>query len=408
MQQRWFRMNSLLYKLAYGVGRKGTHFFHVYNNLKRPRWLRIQVPIPEFVIPSAGAVLPEDVAYCERLINAYYKSLEQEPDISDIWQGIFALKYSELKATLKKRDAEKLAALMSSLFQQDYLYGVSSSTIHNKSGIDNYYFATNILEHFVSLAEYLGVIHVESPEQGAPGLAFGESLEVLVAKIEAALGIPIGFPDVGAAYGLKIGGRLITPEAPEYIYVALRIIEAMKLHLKNEDKLPAIVEIGAGYGGTAYWLLQQCRLAVSNYTIIDLPLMNVSQGYFLGKAFGYDRVILSGEPLPLTGTKVPYIRILPTYAILNGLGSDDVSFDVVFNENSMPEMNRQSIVDYLMWMRRHLYGIFYSYNHESTGGALQFRVPDVVKEVDGFERLTRNFSWVRFGYVEEVYACNRR
>ena len=290
---------------------------------------------------------------------------------------------------------------MTSLFQQDYLYGISSSSIHHKRGMDNCYLSTDILEQLVSLAEYLGVIHVEST-QGASGLAFREGLEVLVAKIEEALGMPIGFPDIGAAYGLNIGGRLITPESPEHIYVAARIRDAMKVHLRNQAKVPAIVEIGAGYGGTAYWLLQHLKLAVSSYTIIDLPLTNVSQGYFLGKVFGYDNVVLFGEALPPTSSRNPNIRILPTHTINAELGAPDVTADVVFNENSMPEMTRQSILDYLRWMRGHLKGVFYSCNQE-TGNAGQFLVPNIMTEAGGCERLSRNVSSVRFGYVEEVY-----
>lgn len=43
----------------------------------------------------------------------------------------------------------------------------------------------------------------------------------------------------------------------------------------------------------AYWLLRMSNL---RYTIVDLPLINVLQGYFLSQALGPSKVSLHGEP----------------------------------------------------------------------------------------------------------------
>ena len=56
-------------------------------------------------------------------------------------------------------------------------------------------------------------------------------------------------------------------------------------------------------------------------------------------------------------------------------------------------------------------GLFYSYNQEAAArlgdGAAQNIVHEAVTEVGGFVRVSRDPSWLRRGYVEEVYIPSR-
>jgi hypothetical protein len=136
-------------------------------------------------------------------------------------------------------------------------------------------------------------------------------------------------------------------------------------------------------------------------SIIDLPLINVLEGYFLAKAFGASNVKLYGE----TYDHNPVISILPTFAFKAEIKND---IDVLINENSMPEMSRAIVENYILYAKKQLSGIFFSYNHEAYSivyGKPQVFVPEVIECVGGFKRLSRNASWVRSGYVEEVYRC---
>lgn len=56
------------------------------------------------------------------------------------------------------------------------------------------------------------------------GLAFASRLERLIVDTEAALGASVDFPNVGAAYGIDVGGRLITSDSPDQMYVAARVV----------------------------------------------------------------------------------------------------------------------------------------------------------------------------------------
>jgi hypothetical protein len=250
------------------------------------------------------------------------------------------------------------------------------------------------------LAEAVGVVRTECQEQGAIGSGLKNGAESLVQKIEQEIGISIDFPGISGSYGYKVGDRLITPESPEHIYVALRISEAVDRYLPQStaDSM-RIVEIGAGFGGTAHWVLKMRTTKVRQYTIIDLPLVNVFQGYFLSKAFGVDTVAFFGEAT----ADDKRVRVFPTHAMAS---LEKGSFDLAINENSMPEMPAGVVERYISQIKTSGAQMFYSYNQEADSpiaGIPQTLVPEVVKRVGGFHRHSRNCSWIRPGYVEEVY-----
>lgn len=163
-----------------------------------------------------------------------------------------------------------------------------------------------------------------------------------------------------------------------------------------------VVEIGAGFGGLTYWMSKIFKGLIDSYVIIDLPIMNVLQGYYLGKLFGFGNVTLAGESSkPILNTM--NIHIPPPCAIK----TNKQKIDLLINQDSMPEMSYEAVCDYILWAKKHLDGIFYSYNHECAhpvNGIPQVIVPDIVKKVAGFSCVTRSHSWLRKGYIEEIYT----
>lgn len=402
----------MLVKIA---DRFGLSWYNRYllKMLKRPEWLYKaykKIPLPALSFLPPLEVSGEDVALCERLIAANRKALAPSPSLlegtSNIWSDIISHHHRELIEPLERGDAKLLAAQLSSMFQKAFMYGISSGNLYesSRSRVGAKIWPLKCLDDLVSLAEYLRVVRTECPEQGATAYAFKDGLDALVGETERALGVCIGFPNVGAPYGVRAGESLITMESPEHIYAALRILQNIKLHLSPERAArPKVVEIGAGFGGTAYWFLKLTG-EVESYTIIDLPLVNVLQGYFLSKALGADRVLLYGEGSD-GGAATDIVRVWPTHA-LNSVGG---KADVLVNENSMPEMPEQAVTDYLTWARDNLDGIFYSYNQEAFSPVRevpQVLVPEAVRRVGGFRSLNRNHSWLRRGYVEEVYKID--
>lgn len=352
------------------------------------------VPLPPLRFRSATSVTEEDVALCDRLIQAFVFAEADAPPPEGMWGAdVFQDRQRELFGALRSKDAGRLAQLMAAMFRSDFVLGMAAGS----QGVGQSRLASRItrlfiLGKFVSLAESQGAARIENPEQGGVGLAFASGVDALVTKTERATTMRLDFPEVGAAYGIELAGRLITHDMPDQVYGAIRLRDAVRTYLTTAAKPPRIVEIGGGYGGMAYWLLQ---LLEADYTIVDLPAVNVIQGFFLGSALGPDKVSFYGEPA--TG-----VSLMPAHAV------DRIppGFDVLANKDSLPEIPETDALNYLSWGRSACAGIFYSYNQEAaalSSGSPQNVVAELLNRVGGYTRLRRDSAWLRRGYAEEIY-----
>lgn len=397
-------LNSKLFKIIgislinYDLLKYMKHYFWIFNFKK--------IPTLKITYNEAKDVAKEDVSLCQRLIASYRRATldkaKVENNTGQIWSQGIKRYCGKLISVMESGSAEELARILSSMFREDFVYGLASGSLienaHSRIGAKIW--SMKYQDNVVALAEYLGVVRTESTQQGVKGYGLRDGLDAVVAKIETAIGIPMDFPDIGAPYGVKANNSLITMEHPEHLYVALRISHVVQDYLKDREKQPLnLVEIGAGFGGLVYWTMKLKKIDVDTYTIIDLPLINVLQGYFLAKAFGASTVKLYSE----NSNNNAMISILPTFAFETEIKKD---IDVLINENSMPEMSKAIVKNYILYAKKQVSGIFFSYNHEAYSvvyGKPQVFVPEVVESVGGFKRLSRNTSWVRGGYVEEVY-----
>ncbi len=372
--------------------------------MSRPWWLyrpRGRVPAGKIERRSPNPVTAADVALCERLLAAFAASTSRDAPggetHSGIWAWILETYQRQLAQALTHGDAHDLAQLLASMFQEDFVWGTAPGghVRESDSRLGARIFGLKSLDSLVSLAEALGVVPVENPEQGRAGIAFDAGTAELVARIDRALGFRVDAPDVGAPFGLVIDERLITLEAPDQIYAALRLDQAIRAHLHRRlGSAPTVVEIGGGYGGMCYWFLR-IHPDTARYTIVDLPIMNVLQGYFLTQALGPTAVSFFGEPSA-------QVALVPNTA----LAAIETPFDVLVNKDSMPEMPQDTMVDYLEWGRLSCSGFFYSYNQEATAdflGKTQGVVHAAVGQIGGFNRIRRDQSWLRRGYAEEIY-----
>jgi hypothetical protein len=362
------------------------YFGRALETFDRPAWLyraHGAIPALDILFREALPVGPQDVALCERLIQAYALALEEAPPTDGLWaHEDFQRRQRKLLGPLADRDAEGLAGCLASMFQSDFVLGMAGGSLGARhSRVSRKLWSYFILNKLVGLAESLGTARAENPEQGDVGIAFAGGIERLVADTEAELGVSLNFPDVGAAYGIAVEQRLITADSLDQIYAAARIRDAARTYLSDRQGTLSAVEIGGGFGAMAFWLLQMLQL---NYTIVDLPLVNVLQGYFHGE-----------QPRQ--------VAILPTHA----LAGIPQPFDMLLNKDSMPEIPRDAVLAYLTWGRYSCDGLFYSYNQEAaavTDGAAQNVVPELIAEIGGFHKLRREHSWLRRGYAEEIYA----
>lgn len=336
------------------------------------------LPRIEFAEPAIGG---EDEAIARRLIAAWRHSAAAAPNAVD--EGMWAARtqgFSAFHQALHEGDAPALAAMLVDLFQSHLAHGIAMGrTTATLARHAPEAFAAGWHDRLLRLAEALAVEPVRCPEQGD----FTRPLESIAGleRIEAALGFPLTFPNVGAPYGVRLGGSILPEHAFSHAYAARRI--------RDLRPGPRLAEIGGGFGGLAWYLHD----AAQSYTILDLPFTNVIQGWFLLKA---------GLPVSLPGETDARIRILPWWEIHR-----DERYDLVINQDSIPEMPPDTAEMYVGRIRE-IAPLFYSINQEAaavnTDAFRQGVVPDLVVRDGGYRRISRNLFWLRDGYVEEVYA----
>jgi hypothetical protein len=84
-------------------------------------------------------------------------------------------------------------------------------------------------------------------------------------------------------------------------------------------------------------------LGIKDYTIIDLPLTAVSQGYYLMRVLGAENVILHGE----SGALESKIKLLQPSAFFKDTGKVDLTVNV----DSITEFDRQTAERYWRQIR---------------------------------------------------------
>ena len=399
-----FLAHRLLFRAVYG-----NRLQRLANPdmFQRPDWFRGSRPVPVYRIeipPSSGGLSATDKKLLvEDLLTSFHEAQQLDKEnssYSPLWRWNIERTARDFVDALVRKDSAAVLAFLERMFTQPALWGIGYGDFGVWQG--DRFGTYLVLQQLVGLAECLGVARMECPEQGEIGYAFDGGVESLVERIERALGIRMDFPRVASSYGIVVGGRLLDMQTPGHIYSAWRLRKNLAKYAPRENY--SVLEIGAGFGGSAYWFLQQ--LKSSKYTIIDLALTNVYQGWFLSNTLGRENVLLFSDLLKGATPGSRQVSVLPTRSEPS-LGS--IRFDGIFNQDSFPEMTEQVIDQYLRLAQERLDGILYSFNHEAFSlvkGQPQPCVPERVAKVGGFERLSRELSWVRRGYVEEVYRVN--
>ena len=344
------------------------------------------VRVEALIVPDLQST-DADVANCERLLTAYRKATAKRPTSGgdDIWTHNRALQadYFEI---LDAGDAHRLAQYLCNTGRHSATHGTIQGAaeygrIKSSRSYRNF-IAHLIKERLVCLAEATGSIALENPEQGQWGRNFSIPPDQLAKTISATIGVDITPPAIdGGLFKIVAGDRLLGERDCSAIYTAWL--------LSTEVGARNMAEIGGGGARLAYWAH---RLGVQGYTIYDLPHINVFQGFYLLKA---------GLSVSLYGEGEGAFRIRPDFEFPSS------RYDVVLNQDSFPEIHPDIVSNYLENIRK-CAERFVSINHESEpvslGTFTQRSVPGLIREIGGFERLSRNLFWLRPGYCYEVYS----
>jgi len=229
------------------------------------------------------------------------------------------------------------------------------------------------------LAEAVGTVRLEYPEAPAGAAARIQEVEDILIGLDRAFGFKIQFPNVFPnEFGLLTTRGVASFRAVQSLFQAWRIFE-----LVERRSSARVLEIGAGLGWTTYFVRQ---FGIENYSIIDLPLTNAAQAYFLGRVIGSDAIQLFGEE------KIRPMKIFPPVSFF------DVKdhYDLILNVDSLTEMARTTAEAYMREISVRT-PLFLSINHEFNGFTAR-QVIDTIPKL----RVVRAPYWLRRGYVEEL------
>lgn len=354
-----------------------------------------KIVFPEPEPPDARAF-----QLAERLLIAYQKAFEDQGKImncpnQDLWEMIQYEFHREFLAILRSGDAKRLAESLSRAFYDPITHGLGPGAV--LSGVartpeGSISIAGLTIDRLIALAEALGLLPYENPEQGRWGENIYLDPTEVAKKIQNYLGVDVCPPLVCGYFGVPVGNSVLFIKSSEHLYTGWRLN-----NLCNEHSDGGVCEIGGGYGGVAYYAY---RLGVRKYSLFDLPQINVLQGYYLGMSLPDAPLVLYGEPHKPQG-----IHVMPYWQLKR---EPSHGFAVALNQDSFPEIQPGAVKDYLDEIRRVVKGVFLSINQEAQAACqldiYQNHVPSLVAQAGGFRRLGRFPYWMRSGYVEEMYV----
>lgn len=345
------------------------------------------------IIIVKNKVETSDIIICKRLLKAYKLAVDSDraKKRKDIWTDLAATHHREFIEILEDDNPHTLAKYFLSIHARGISQGLAQGEIEyqklRSSEIYRRFTGVNIKDKLVALSEYLDILPYENPEQGVYGENLYKNENRLVSEIEKKLGFKITTADFeNGLFKLKLRDGSLHTRDIYALYTAVRLVEIA-------GKKARTSEIGGGVGKAAYYAF---KLGVADYSIFDIPHINVLQGYFLLKALP--------NSVSLYREKEKAIKIMPTSAFFKAPKN---RFDITLNVDSFPEINSEIVRKYLEDTKRNTKKYFLSINQEGQSSFQSIKqgvVGKIVKEVGGFKREYRFPFWVRIGYVEELYT----
>ena len=328
----------------------------------------------------------DDINLINRIISAYQLAKKEHLG-SSMWQLFFDQRQKHIHDKFLSGKFDPCAYVLRNPATNDLFYGFDNlcTSIPNQFTRNNLIgTATVNLDLLVRFGEAISAIKLDSPETYRLGLPVRKWYsQPVLHQIQQKLGTLIDFPN---PYADEVG--LWTPNGVATIRAVFALYQAylIKQNLKGIEN-PKVLEIGAGLGRTAYFAR---LLGIKDYTIIDIPMTNLSQAYFLGKVLGEDQVALLGE------TADPeQIKILTPDQFLN---NQEQHYDLIINVDSLTEMNEATMHAYIKKISESC-PLFISINHEWN----KHTVADITSLCKNLRTSARMPHWMRIGYVEEVY-----
>lgn len=382
----------------YKYSNEGIRLQHMLTHRNFKGYPKIEGIIEKDIMPTK-----QDLLLTRRLLRAYKKASidgkkEKSDPRQDIWTFLEKGPHADLFALLENENIYALAFYLCNMSRMGITHGITQGTIEFKKIVSDHTYrrweALLSLDKLIALAEAIGALPLENPEQGEFGLSIFSDVNEIIEIIEKRLKIPIIPPNIeGGLYKLATKKGGIHSRDITAIYTSFRCRDILKNIVDS-----SICEIGAGIGKNAYY---SYLFGVGKYVIIDLPYINILQGFYLIKALPSAKIFLYGEK----SGKENSICILPDWSLKRINGKP---FDLTLNQDSFPEIDKNIVIDYLKQIKLHTKHFFLSINQESQntmmiGKLKQHIISKMLSGKKGFDKVYRFPYWVRAGYLEELY-----
>ena len=376
-----------------------SDYLKLMTELENFVWVLNNLPTyypPKAALSAVADGDPEDGVLIRRIIEAYQSATGESPagrtsfwdDMTtgikgDIHESLISGDEEKLREQLRYPDTNRLFwgfdAICKSTPETPEPHELVLRRLNSRKRWEELYLRW-IYDELISLAAVLGIQKLQYPEvdwnERIGTLTFPKDIDWLLDAMAATLGFNLQFPNpFPNEQGLASSRGVISMRALQSLYQAYRIAAIVK-----GSGAARVLEIGAGLGRTAYFCWE---MGIRDYTIIDIPMTNVAQSYFLGRTIGESNIAMKLEE---AGPEK--IKILPEYAL-----SATGPFDLVLNADSLAGMDLQTQHKYYAYIKENS-TCFLSIDHEEN--------PHTVRELTtgcGFVR--RMTCPLRRGYLEE-------
>jgi putative sugar O-methyltransferase len=282
----------------------------------------------------------QDVEIAEEILRVH-EYLKKESVATGEWKWINDNKRAGYMKALNGGDRFMLAEYLANMFRRDAAYGIITGDYEGIQKKEQQFELENqVLLDLDVLAEFDG-----STEMKTKWL-----------KDHSKCGNPFGY--------LTQKNELIIADAPRHVYFANRL-----LGLLADAKItaPTVLEIGGGYGGLCLETIRRAKFKKFQYIDCDLPETLYMAYFFLKKA------LPKGTRIEWALEKVPNADVVLLPAQKKHLIK---KADLMFNANSLSEMGKQTVWEYIALLHRLKPTYFY---HQNSNYVL---FPDSVRHIE--------------------------
>jgi putative sugar O-methyltransferase len=408
LSKHWLR--SFLKRFGYVVVRADD--WRYANSDTRDRWLdrytRIIQHPPVYGQPHISLSRTKSqpgarhLEVADRLIHAFIAASRDEADRritgsgDDVWTEIQRGELAHFWGVIERRDPRALSEYLLRFGEDGMRFGGLTFFQDGYNQInDEALIALSYFDKAVCLAEAMGCIRHENPEQGEWGENLYRNVDEIFDAIEEEFGAPITPPQhTTGVFGIRTSRGVFHYRHMNALYAAWRIRGMLSC------QADAVCEFGGGLGAIPYFLR---GLGVRDYTIYDLPIANVFAGHFLMNSLSPEHVVLYGEK-----DCADAIKVLPYWQHLD---APDKQFELTINQDSFPEIDAATVRSYISNIQKTTRKYFISINHEAespvpNSNKRHLNVSRLMGLFPSFRRIQRSRYWIREGYVEEVYAID--